>query len=142
MAPIMRALACSQAQEYTHFSLKYFEASIIIAMDGMDIDIALLVKLRKFIEECMVGFYIMECSATLTHNHFQMVVKGNFSSPLVLKKKIKVGLGWDKSPPTGHVVSCKKWRDESLHTFLGMVGYCLEDNKEEHFEFLLQQCFR
>ena len=30
MAPRMRALAYSQAQKKTHFSLKYFEASITI----------------------------------------------------------------------------------------------------------------
>jgi hypothetical protein len=59
-------------------------------MDGMDIDIALLVKLRKFLEECMVGFCSMECNGTLTHNHFQMIVKGSFSSLLVLKREIRL----------------------------------------------------
>ena len=27
-------------------------------------------------------------------------------------------------------------RDEGLHTFLGMVGYCMKDNEEEHLEFV------
>jgi hypothetical protein len=31
-------------------------------------------------------------------------------------------------------MSCKRLRDEGLHTFLGMVGYCMKDNGEEHFE--------
>lgn len=55
MASRMRALARSQPQECTQSSLKYFEVSVTIAVDGMDIEIALLVKLTKFIEEeCMV----------------------------------------------------------------------------------------
>jgi hypothetical protein len=33
-------------------------------------------------------------------------------------------------------VSCKKLRDKGLHTFLGMVGYCLKDNCKEYFEFV------
>ena len=41
------------------------------------------------------------------------------------------------SPPNEcHVVSCKRLRDESLHTFRGMVGYWMKDNKEEHLEFV------
>jgi hypothetical protein len=44
-------------------------------MDGMDIDIALLVKLRKFLEECMAGFCSMECNGTLA---FPNDCKGEF----------------------------------------------------------------
>ena len=60
-----------------------------------------------------------------------MVVTENFTSLPVLTKKIKVCLGWDESPPTGNVVSCKKLKDEGLHTIKGMIGYCMEDNGEE-----------
>ena len=65
-----------------------------------------------------------------------MMMKGNLSSLLVLNKKIKVCLVWDDHPLMGHVVPCKRLRDKELHTFLGMVGYCMKDNMEEHFEFV------
>ena len=65
-----------------------------------------------------------------------MVVKGNFSSLPVLSKKIKICLGWDVSPLMDHVVPCKKLRDEGLHTFKGMLGYCMKDNGVGHFEFV------
>jgi hypothetical protein len=68
--------------------------------------------------------------------HFQIVVKENFTSLLVLNKKIKVCLGWDESSPTCNVVSCKKLRDEGLHTIKAMIGYCMKDSGEEHFEFV------
>lgn len=47
----------------------------------------------------------------LTHKHFQ-VVKGDFSSLLALNKKSKICLGWVVNSPSGHVVLCKKLRDE------------------------------
>lgn len=40
------------------------------------------------------------------------------------------------SPPTSHVVICKKLTDKGLHTFRGMLGYCMQDNGEGHFEFV------
>lgn len=59
----------------------------------MDINIGLLVNLRKFIEnECMVGLCYVEHGGALTHKHFQMFVRGNCSSILELNKKIKVCL--------------------------------------------------
>ena len=48
--------------------------------------------------------------------------------------KVQVCLGWDESHPTDHVVSCRKLKDEGLHTYRGMLGYCMKDNGEVHFE--------
>lgn len=55
---------------------------------------------------------------------------------MVLNKQINICLGWDGSPSTYHDLSGKKLRDEILHTFKGMVGYCMKDNGEEHFKFV------
>ena len=57
-----------------------------------------------------------------------MVVEDNFFSLPMLNKNMRVCLGLDESPLTRHVVSCKKLRDEGLHTFKGMIGYCMHDN--------------
>lgn len=55
MPPRMRALARAQAQERTRGCLKYFE-SVTYAVGGVDIDIRLIVNLRRFIEEnCIAG---------------------------------------------------------------------------------------
>jgi hypothetical protein len=57
----MRALAQSQGQEGSHSSLKYFKVSMTVVVGGIDMNIAFLVKLRKFIEEeCMVGLCYVE----------------------------------------------------------------------------------
>ena len=103
----------------------------------MDVDIRIfLLILGVLRRNAFPGLCLLERGGALTHKHFQMMVKENFSSLLVLNKKIKVCLGWDVSSPTDHVVPCKKLRDEGLHTFKGMLGYCMKDNGEAHFEFV------
>ena len=57
----MRALTYAEAQARTRGSLKYLEASATNAMGGMDIDITLVVRLRRFIEEhCIANSCSME----------------------------------------------------------------------------------
>jgi hypothetical protein len=59
---------------------------VTVAVGGMGIDIALLVRLREFVEEeCMVGLCFVERGGALTHEQFQMVVEGDFSSLSVLE---------------------------------------------------------
>ena len=101
------AAARAQAQEHTCGCLKYFENFATIAVGDMGIDITLLLKLRRFIEEhCIAGLCSVKGrGVALTQKRFQMAVKVDFNSLLVLNKKIKVCLGWDVSPVTGHVVS-------------------------------------
>lgn len=77
MVPLIRALVRSQGQERNVLLQICFEASITIATGGMDTDITLLVKLRKFIEEeYMVGSCFVECDGALTHNISIWVSRG------------------------------------------------------------------
>ena len=69
------------------------------------------------------------------------VLLGCFSSLLLLDKNIQVCLGWDVSHMTGHVVFCKRFRDEGLQMFMGMAWYCVKANGEEHFEFVHHNVF-
>ena len=137
MALRMQTLVHSQGQERTHVCLKYIKALVTIVMGGVDVDVGLLVNLRRFIEDhCFAGLCSVERGGALTHKHFQMMVKGNFTSLLVLNKKTKVCLGWDASPLMGRVVSCKKLTDEGLQILKAMIEYYMKDNGEEHFEFV------
>lgn len=79
-------------QEITRASLKYYEALVMIAVGGTDVRIRLPVNLRKFIEgQCIVGLCFVERGGALMHKHFQMVMKGNFTSPLLLNKICRYG---------------------------------------------------
>lgn len=54
MAPRVRAFARSQVRERTQSFLKYFEATMTIAVEGMDVDVGFLVHLRIVEEDCMI----------------------------------------------------------------------------------------
>ena len=51
-------------------AFEYFEVSVAIAVGGTNIDIDLLVSLRRFIEEeCIVGLCFVERGGALMHTH-------------------------------------------------------------------------
>ena len=72
MPPRMRALVRSQGQVRTRACFKYSEAFVTMVVGGMDMDIRVLIKLRKFMkEECIVVLCSMERGGTLMHKHFK-----------------------------------------------------------------------
>jgi len=97
-------IARAHAHECIHFALKYFKGLVAIAIGGVDIDIILMVNMKRIIEEHCLG-------GACTYKHFQVDVKDNCSNLLVLNKKITIALGWDQIPPIGCAVPCKMLRD-------------------------------
>lgn len=88
MPPRMRALVRSRGQEGTRACFKYSEAFVTMAVGGTDMDIRVIIKLRKFMkEECIVVLCSMERGGALTHKHFQVIVKGNGTRLPMLNKK-------------------------------------------------------
>ena len=67
--------------------------------------------------------------------HFQVFFRILSTSTVVVSKFVKVYLGWDKgkAPPNSHVL-VKKFNETRLHTYVGMLGYCVKDRREDHFE--------
>lgn len=47
---------------------------------------------------------------------------------------LKSCLGWGKEWPVGAMVMCRKLRNKGLHTFIGMIGYCIKDSDQSHFQ--------
>ena len=57
----MRALAHLHAKERTHACLKYIKALVTIVVGGVDIDVGLLVNLKRFLEEnCIASLCLVE----------------------------------------------------------------------------------
>ncbi|MCO5553829.1 hypothetical protein L7F22_007355 [Adiantum nelumboides] len=60
-----------------------------------------------------------------------------WSSLLVaINKMVKNYLGWGKALSPGGVVLCHALTQRRLHTFEGMVGYCLKDDGRPHFQVM------
>ena len=65
-----------------------------------------------------------------------MVCRLVTSSTTMVSKLIKTYLGWNdvKKAPGGHHILTKTLRNTGLHTFIGMLGYCIKDKGEDHFQ--------
>jgi hypothetical protein len=65
---------------------------------------------RRFIKDK----WVIDCAplrwwyGALTRKHFQMVMKGNFSSLHLLNKKIEVAVGWHENSPIGPLCLARK----------------------------------
>jgi hypothetical protein len=79
-----------------------------------------LVGLRRFVEgHCIFGLCFVERGGALTHKHFQITVKGNFTNLQVLNMKS---------------------RDTCSHTFKGMIGYYMKDNGRSILSLFITMC--
>jgi len=118
-------------------SPKQLELSVTISVGDFDIDIACLKKMQDFLEtECISGLCSIGRGGALSRLRLQMVCQMMASSATVVSKRIKTHLGWDKpgAAPMGHHILTKTLRNTGLHTFIGMLGYCIKDQGEDHFD--------
>ncbi len=69
-----------------------------------------------------------------------MIVKLHISNLKMLNKILKEWFGgmFKKKALDEHVVHCKQFQNIGLHTFVGMVGYCMKDIDENHFQFIIE----
>jgi hypothetical protein len=115
---------------------KLLEVSITISVGCCDIPTKMLVIMEKFIKDrCVSRLCALERGGNLSRLHLQMVCRIYISNIIALSKLIKKALGWDDviiaSP--GHHVHCKLLKGVGMHTYIGMIGYCLKDQGKKHF---------
>ncbi|KAI5077599.1 hypothetical protein GOP47_0007423 [Adiantum capillus-veneris] len=114
---------------------RLFELSITISVGGADVDTGLLPVLKEFLEkETIAGICSIKHGGTVFHLHFQMVMRITSTSIIAVNKKVKTYLGWDRESPVGATVLCRALKQKNMHTFQGMIGYCLKDVGKDHFE--------
>ncbi|MCO5609929.1 hypothetical protein L7F22_064164 [Adiantum nelumboides] len=53
---------------------------------------------------------------------------------IAINKKVRKYLGWDTDKPAGALILCRALKQRNMHTFHGMVGYCMKDCDEAHFQ--------
>ncbi len=74
-----------------------------------------------------------------SHLHMQMVVKLHISNLKMLNKVLKERLGEMVKEKHQMSMSCttsKQLQDTSFYTFNGMVGYCMKNIDENHFQIV------
>ena len=88
-----------------------------------------------FEKKCVSGLCSTERGGALQRLHFQVVFRILSTSTIVVGKLVEVYLRWDKgeAPSSSHVL-VKRLSGVGLHTYVGMLGYCIKDKGEDHFE--------
>ena len=94
--------------------------------------------MQCFIEkECISWLCSIEIGKTLQRLHFQAVFRIMSTTTIVVIKVVKLYLEWDKdeAPPISHVF-IQKLNGIRLHIYVDVLGYCVKDRREDHFEVL------
>lgn len=117
------------------FAAKLLQLSITISTRGDDIYNRLLGVLKDLSDkETDVGICSLERGGIVFHLHFQIVVRKMVAYIVVVSKKIKNYLGWDVNKPAGARIMWHTLTQKKLHTFQGMVGYCMKDLDKPHYQ--------
>ena len=114
-----------------------FELSCTISIETEDINVGLVKNVQSFLEkECISGLCSIERGGALQRLHFQAIFRIITTSTIVVSKLLKTYLKWEKrgEAPLNHHVLVKKLIGVGVHTYIGMLGYCVEDKEEDHFE--------
>ena len=114
---------------------KEYEFSVTISAGSKDIDQSVMPLLDAFLKEkCAAGMFALERGEIAMHLHAQGIIRLTCTGALNANSMIKKAIGWDKDRPTGAIINCKGLHGQKLHTFHGMVGYCMKDSLEPHFQ--------
>ena len=112
------------------------DVNVIISDGSDDIEVQLWQKAEEFIKECISRLCSIERGGALSRLHLQMEYRLVTSFAAMVSKLIKSYLGWNdvKKAPIGHHILTKTLCNTRLHTFIGMLGYCIKDKGEYHFQ--------
>ncbi|KAL3688685.1 hypothetical protein R1sor_014994 [Riccia sorocarpa] len=118
---------------------KRMELSITICITGSDLSPQLFPLVDDFLQrECEAGLFAVERGGSLLNLHLQGVIAIICTSALDVKKRITAAIHWDENRPLVAGVCVKKLTNKGIHTFVGMVGYCLKDRKDFHFRVTMK----
>ncbi|KAL3691874.1 hypothetical protein R1sor_005525 [Riccia sorocarpa] len=113
---------------------KQMEISLTIRYAGHDVPLEVFKKLKVFLEkEASMAVAALERGDSQLQFHIQAVVSVNTSSVNAFKTDVAAMLGWNVRCPPGASICAKSVKNNGLHTFTGLVGYCLKDEHEAHF---------
>ncbi|KAL3682667.1 hypothetical protein R1sor_000689 [Riccia sorocarpa] len=100
------------------------------------IDGATFDRLAVYVEEtARKGIIVMERGDSHLQLHIQGMLSVKTSSTRSLKTEIRQAIGWNEdNHPADGSICIKSLKDTFIdHTVIGMIGYCLKDEQEEHY---------
>ncbi|KAL3690356.1 hypothetical protein R1sor_016665 [Riccia sorocarpa] len=119
-----------------HVPDKTFDVSITIGIPGNDIQGECFDRMVNFLERrAEMGVLGLERGDSHLQLHIQGMLRITTSSARALKTEIHNVIGWEQATPLGASICVKTLKYKGLHTVIGLIGYCLKDEGQEHFRF-------
>ncbi|KAL3693484.1 hypothetical protein R1sor_007135 [Riccia sorocarpa] len=118
------------------FAAKNLDVSITVGIAGEDVARETFDKLASFIDKnSKMGIISFERGDTHPLLHIQCMISIKSYNTRMLKSQIKKVICWEDDGPLGGSICVRSLRDKGylLHTIVRIIGYCLKDEKEEHF---------
>ncbi|KAL3685959.1 hypothetical protein R1sor_003981 [Riccia sorocarpa] len=113
---------------------KDLDISLTVGIPGEDVSNETFEKLVAFVEEkARMRIICFERGDAHLLLHIQGMLSIKSSSMRMLKQEIRKAIGWAEDGSLGGSICVKSLKDKSLHTVVGIIGYCLKDEKEAHF---------
>ncbi|KAL3678883.1 hypothetical protein R1sor_021839 [Riccia sorocarpa] len=111
-----------------------FDVSITVGQVASDVKPDIFDKLAMFIESrASMGLIAFERGDTNLQLHIHGVLSIMASSVKGLKADIAEAIGWHENRPIGPCICVTTVKDRGFHTIIGLIGYCLKDEDEQHF---------
>ena len=123
---------------FTNKDLDHQDFSITVSLQNRDLDVLFYgARIERFLQKmCVSGLFAVERGGTCKYLHFQGIIRIHVSGTLEVRNLFLKAMGWTgkaHTPPGAHLC-VKSLAGAKLHTYHGMIGYCLKDEREEHFK--------
>ncbi|KAL3691591.1 hypothetical protein R1sor_005242 [Riccia sorocarpa] len=114
---------------------KVFQVSVTIGIIGQDISLRTFEDLKRFADRrASIAVASLERGDATLCLHIQSVMVLESTSTWAIKVEISQQLGWASHCPVGGAICIKALTNKGLHTLPGMIGYCIKDEKELHYQ--------
>ncbi|KAL3677731.1 hypothetical protein R1sor_020687 [Riccia sorocarpa] len=113
---------------------KDMDISLTVGIPGQDIDGVTFDRLALYVEQkARMGIIAMERGDSHLQLHMQGMLSVRANNTHSLKTEIREAISWGEKEPAGGSICVKSLKDKGIHTVIGMIGYCLKDEREEHY---------
>ncbi|KAL3676960.1 hypothetical protein R1sor_026908 [Riccia sorocarpa] len=111
------------------------QVSVTVGIVGEDVSQITYEDVKRYAQHATtVAVVSMERGDSALQLHIQAIMVVESTSTRAVRQEIAVQIGWATRCPPGGAICVKQLTNKGLHTLAGMIGYCIKDEKESHYQ--------
>ncbi|KAL3676961.1 hypothetical protein R1sor_026909 [Riccia sorocarpa] len=111
------------------------QVSVTVGIVGEDVSQITYEDVKRYAQHAAtVAVVSMERGDSALQLHIQAIMVVESTSTRAVRQEIAVQIGWATRCPPGGAICVKQLTNKGLHTLAGMIGYCIKDEKESHYQ--------